>query len=148
MIFEGVKKQDVETLRRMARLSEAHWGYDETFMEKFDRMFNITEDFIAQHPVFAAREQGEVVAFWGLIQDSDRCELEYFYIAEKVLNQGYGRLMWEHLLSWCRSNGIGGLAFVTSWEAVGFYEKMGAVQDGITQSSIDGRDIPHFVYRL
>ena len=31
-------------------------------------------------------------------------------------------------------------------QAVGFYEKMGALQDGVSRSLIDGRDIPRFIY--
>ena len=33
-------------------------------------------------------------------------------------------------------------------QAVGFYRKMGAVQDGETRSPVDGRPVPHFVYDL
>lgn len=148
MIVEAARPEELETLRRLARQSEAHWGYDESFMDVFDRTFNITGDFLLRMPVFVFRDQGKIIAFWGVIPDGNRCGLEYFYIAETALNRGYGRYMWNHLISWCQANGITQVSFVTSWEAVGFYEKMGAKQDGIYQSSIDGRDIPHFVYLI
>lgn len=146
--------EDTDTLRRLARESEAHWGYDETFMDTFDRMFNITGPFISEHPVFVFMEEEEVLAqqhalaFWGMIPDRDRGELEFFYISLDCLNRGYGRRMWDHMTGWCRENGIRELSFVTSWEATGFYEKMGAVQDGEARSVIDGRPIPHFTYKV
>ncbi|MEW4411075.1 GNAT family N-acetyltransferase [Clostridium sp. AN503] len=83
-------------------------------------------------------------AFWGLKRDGDGWELEYFYVAEAALGKGLGRQMWDHLNAWCRENQVSAFHFVTSPQAVGFYEKMGAVQDGVTRSSIDGRLIPHF----
>lgn len=140
--------EDTDTLRGIARESEAHWGYDETFMGTFDRMFNITGPFILEHPVFVFMEQHRILAFWGMIPDRGKGELEFFYIARDCLNKGYGRRMWSHLTEWCREHGIRELSFVTSWEAVGFYEKMGAKQDGEARSVIDGRNIPHFTYTV
>lgn len=135
---------DTGCLRRIARESETHWGFDEAFMDTFDRKFNITQEFIEGHPVFVFQKDGEPAAFWGVIPEGDRCVLEYFYIAEAYLDKGYGRRMWEHLTFWCRNHGICRIHFVTSWEAAGFYEKMGAQRDGEAVSVIDGRKIPCF----
>ena len=113
-------------------------------MDTFDRKFNITQEFIEGHPVFVFQKDGEPAAFWGVIPEGDRCVLEYFYIAAAYLGKGYGRRMWEHLTFWCRNHGIRRIHFVTSWEAAGFYEKMGAQRDGEAVSVIDGRKIPCF----
>ena len=50
--------------------------------------------------------------------------------------------MWRHLTDWCRENDMSEISFVTSFQAVGFYEKMGACVNGETLSIIDGRVIP------
>ena len=135
-------------LRLLAHASEAHWGYGNQFMERFDLTFNITPAFISEHPVYAAWDGDAPLAFWGLRRDERDWELEYFYVSAQALGGGYGRQMWHHMTGWCRSHGVGTFHFVTSPQAVGFYEKMGAVQDRMTTSSLDGRPIPHFVCLL
>ena len=74
--------------------------------------------------------------------------MEYFYISEQHLGKGYGKQMWNHLTDWCRRRSIPEFHFVTSPQAIGFYEKMGAKLDGVSWSSIDGRPIPHFIYNV
>lgn len=147
MEFLRAKPADTGLLRALARKSEAHWGYDDTFMEAFDHSFNITESFILENPVYAAWEQDTPVAFWGLKKNARSWELEYFYVAEQSLNRGCGRQMWAHMAAWCMEQGIKSIHFVTSPQATGFYQKAGAVQDGTVHSVIDGRPIPHFVYQ-
>jgi len=146
--FVPARPEHAQALRLLAHDSEAHWGFSEEFMEQFDRTFNITAGFIAENPVYAAFEGESPLAFWGLRQDGEGWELEYFYVAQESLGAGYGRQMWLHLTQWCARQGIAGFHFVTSPQAIGFYEKMGAGQDGVTRSALDGRPIPHFVCRL
>jgi len=38
---------DREPLNRLAAASEAHWGFDDTFMERFQKEYCITGDFLA-----------------------------------------------------------------------------------------------------
>lgn len=146
MNFYRAEIWETEELRLLARESEAHWGYDESFMGIFDNTFNITESFIRENPVFSAREGECMAAFWGMRPDENGWELEYFYVSENVLGKGLGKKMWKHMTGWCEEQGVKQFHFVTSPQAVGFYEKMGAVQDGESRSLMDGRPIPHFVY--
>ena len=146
--FVQATPETVEDLRLIAHESEAHWGYNKEFMDAFDRKFNITEEFILHHPVYVLWNDTAAVAFWGLRRDSDAWELEYFYVTEQDLGKGYGKQMWKHMTDWCKDRNIKSFHFVTSHQAVGFYEKMGAIQDGSSKSMIDGRAIPHFKYEL
>ena len=91
-------------------------------MENFDAGFNVTEDFIRCNPVYAAGDRGCPTAFWGIRQDRDAWELEYFYVAEERLGRGLGKQMWEHMIGWCGKQGIGRIQFVTSprpWDFTG-----------------------------
>lgn len=146
--FLQATQRDTDSLRSLAYESEAYWGYDSTFMKKFDQDFNITDCFIQENPVYMAVIDKKIIAFWGLRQNADDWELEYFYIAVGHMRKGYGRHMWSHLITWCRGHDITTLRFVTSPQAAEFYEKMGAVQDKKVPSVIDGRLIPHFVYAI
>ena len=143
--FARAEAEQVQPLRALARASEAHWGFSEEFLKEFDRTFNITEDFIRANPTYAVWEGENPLAFWAMQQGEGDWELEFFYVSEQAIGTGLGRKMWNHLTNWCRQQGIETFHFVTSPQAVGFYEKMGAVQDRMTVSSIDGRPIPHFV---
>ena len=80
--------------------------------------------------------------------DFEMWKLEYFYVSERDLGKGYGKQMWNHMTNWCKEHKIQKIHFVTSDQAIGFYEKMGAIQDGMSQSTIDDRDIPHFICEL
>lgn len=140
------EKHMTENLRRLAYESEAHWGYDNRFMETFDRRFNITEKFVCENPVYAASDSRGLLGFWGLSKREKQWELEYFYIDSRWLNTGLGRLMWEHLIRWCRENHVASLELVTSPQAAGFYQKMGARMEGEKPSVIDGRPVPFLTY--
>lgn len=147
--FFKAQADELPLLRTIAHRSEAHWGYSRSFMEIFDRKFNITEAFLRDHPVYSGKLQEATVGFWGMQNlGTDHPELEYFYIAPEYLGQGYGKVMWQDLTGWCREEGILSFEFVTSPQAVGFYEKMGAAVTGERRSSIDGRRIPFLEYRL
>ncbi len=139
---------DVSKLRLLAHKSEAHWGYNENFMDIFDQVFNITEQFIRRNPVFVLWSDTDPVAFWGLMKDDVCWELEYFYVEVSSLGKGYGKQMWSHMINWCEEHKIQTIHFVTSTQAVGFYERMGATKDYMAQSVIDGRSIPHFTYEV
>lgn len=141
-------RKDLGRLRKIAFQSEAHWGYDDEFMDVFEQTFNIKEDFLINNPVYVGIEQGEIVGFWGLHDSGEVCELEYFYIAAESLSHGFGKRMWKGLMEWCRENRVYAIEFVTSPQAVGFYQKMGAVMAGETQSVIDGRKIPRLQYYI
>lgn len=147
LTFCRTKPEEAAALRPLAHLSEAHWGGSASFMDTFDREYNITPAFIAAHPVYAAWTEGRPAAFWGLEPADGTWELAYFYVDETALGCGYGRQMWAHLTDWCRDNGVRAFTFVTSPQAVGFYRRMGAEPDGQAPSSIDGRPIPHFTYQ-
>lgn len=147
-MFVKASQADVDSLRILASRSEAHWGYDKGFMHIFDCKFNITREFICENPVYILREQGIPVAFYGLKPTDEGWELEYFYVADHALGEGYGRSMWRHMTEWCQAHQVGKIQFVTSPQAAGFYEKMGAVGNGMVSSGIDGRPIPSFTYKI
>lgn len=148
MTFLQATQDDTDLLRRLAYESESYWGYDDAFMKKFNQDFNVTSHFIRQNPVYIAVVDEKIAAFFGLKQNADDWELEYFYIAADYMRKGYGKRMWSYLTAWCRSHDITSFHFVTSPQATGFYEKMGAVQDRVAVSVIDGRPIPHFIYSV
>lgn len=136
-------------LSELAYNSEAYWNYDSKYMNQFRQFYNVNEAFIKTNPVFVLETDGHTVGFFGLRQNGNEWELEFFYIAVQFIGRGSGRLLWNALLQKCRELHIDRFGFVTSPQAAGFYEKMGAKVIGKTESLLKhGRMIPKLEYIL
>lgn len=138
-----------EELSRLAYDSEAYWGYDKNYMDQFGKYYPVTADFIRNHPVRVLKEGDRAVGFFGLQKDKPNWQLEFFYVRAAFVGKGYGRNLWNELLAFCREEKIGRFEFVTSPQAVPFYEKMGARVVGEEASLLKkGRIIPKLLYSL
>ncbi|GAU79145.1 GNAT family N-acetyltransferase [Fusibacter sp. 3D3] len=136
-------------LNEVASISEAHWGYDESFMNEFRTFYAINAAFISENPTFVYLRDNQIIAFYGLILKGRFCELEYFYVRPDYIGKGMGASLWQHMLRQCALLEIEVVTLVTSPEAKAFYEKMGAVHSGDTASLIKaGRMIPKLYYKL
>lgn len=125
-----------EILTELAVASEAHWGYNKNFLNAFRRIYSITEDYIMNHPTFVMEDDDEIIGFYNLIESEEEVSLEYFYIDPVNIRKGYGSQLWDHLVDFCKNEGILEFHFVSSPEARKFYEKMGAVVVGEVDSRI------------
>jgi ribosomal protein S18 acetylase RimI-like enzyme len=140
------KSEEAAVLTDIAVRSEAYWGYDPEFMESFRRAYKVTESFINENPVYVIEEQGSISGFYGVVSDKGETELEYFYVSPDYIGKGLGKLLWTHLVGYCRENGIARISLVTSPQAVGFYTKLGAEQVGEVESLVrKGRMVPMLV---
>ncbi|NLW03504.1 MAG: GNAT family N-acetyltransferase [Clostridiaceae bacterium] len=144
-----VEKSHIEELNRIAYESEAWWGYDSEFMEKFKAIYKITEDYIRDNPTLVLIENGSIIGFFSFVKNENETELEYFYIDPQYIGKGYGKKMWDNLVDYCKATGIYSFSLVTSPQAKGFYEKMGAVVTDEVESLLrKGRKIPKLRYTV
>ena len=145
--IRSAQSDEVDELNRIAFESEAYWGYDSDFMERFKANYKITAEFIKTNPTFLLSEEGRIIGFYSLIVEEN--EVEFFYIKPQYIGKGYGKIMWNSLLDYSRSIGIRAITLVTSPQAKAFYEKMGAVQIGEVESILkEGRKIPRLKYEF
>lgn len=136
-------------LTAIAAASEAYWGYDASYMDRFKALYKVTEEFIKANPVYVMVEGESIVGFYGIVTDNVETSLEYLYIEPGSIGKGYGEALWKHAVYICENLGIKELSMVTSPQAKGFYIKMGAVYTGETDSIVvEGRKIPKLVYTL
>lgn len=143
------RKEDSEALSNVAARSEAYWGYDSEYMEKFRRIYKVTKEFITENPTFVMEEDNNIIGFYAVLRENDITSLEYFFIEPRYIGQGYGKILWNHLINNCKIAGIRELDIVTSPQAQDFYVKMGAVACGEVESLLkEGRIIPHLIYRV
>jgi len=141
-ILKAVGNEATE-LNRIANESEAYWGYDSDFINKFKVMYKVTEEIIRKNPTFILYEDDKIIGFYAISITPDENTIEYFYIEPQYIGKGYGEKMWNHLVNYCKNHNIKDFTLVTSPQAKAFYEKMGAVQIDEVESTLKkGRKIP------
>lgn len=147
--IRSAKAGESEILTSIAIKSEAYWGYDSDFMEKFKSIHKVTEEFISNNPTIIIEEDKNIVGFYGILIEKNETSLEYFFIEPKYIGKGYGKLLWNHMVENCIDSGIKEFVIVTSPQAKEFYTKMGAVQTGEIESLVKkGRKVPRLIYTL
>ena len=137
---------EYKILSKLAYESEAYWQYSEAFMKNFKAQYSVTEEWIDLNPVRVLEIEASILGFWGAIVYGEKIELLYFYIKVEYIGKGYGQLLWQDLLRWCKQQNILEIEFVTSKQVVSFYKKQGAEIIGETKSEVDGRAIPLLRY--
>ncbi|HNX32146.1 MAG TPA: GNAT family N-acetyltransferase [Holophaga sp.] len=144
-LIRRAEPRDAEVLSAIAVRSEAHWGYDDAFMETFRRLYRITEGFIARNQVFLVEADGAVHGFYAL----SGSELEYLYLEPAEIGKGLGRLLWDHMLAVCRSMGIREIHLVCGPQPKAFYLRMGAEEAGEADSLVTpGRKVSRLTCRI
>jgi ribosomal protein S18 acetylase RimI-like enzyme len=69
--------------------------------------------------------------------------LEDLWLEPEVIGRGHGRRLWEHAASVARAGGATAMELDAEPNALGFYERMGAVRVGVTPSqTFPGRELP------
>lgn len=141
---------DSQLLSDLAYHSEAYWGYDLDYMEKFRSFYQVTGEFINNSETYVLENQNRTVGFYGLLGDDKENSLEYFFIESKSIGKGYGKLLWKHLIDFtCKNLGIDEFLIITSPQAKDFYIKLGAVSLGEVESLLKkGRMIPQLLYKV
>jgi len=147
--IRNAKIDEADSLTNIAIKSEAYWGYDFDYMEKFKFFYKVTEEFISKNSTFLLEEDKNIIGFCGVLIENDVTYLEYLFIEPKYIGKGYGKLLWNHLVEYCKITGLKELSIVTSPQAKGFYVKMGAVPCGEVESLLKkGRIIPRLIYTV
>lgn len=147
--IHAAKEKDIDELNRIAYEQEAYWGYDSEFMEKFKVIYKITEDYIRINPTFVLVKENRIIGFYSLLVKDEEIRLEFFYILPKYIGKGYSEKMQNHLIDYCKKVRIKSFCLVTSPQAKGFYEKMGAVKIDEVESLLrKGRKIPKLKFEI
>lgn len=141
-MFRRARTDEAEYLTHLCRRSKAHWGYDAEFLRIVAGDLTVTPAAIKTHQVWILQEDKKILGFHQ-VKLGDTAWLEDLWLEPEAIGKGYGRLLWEHAVSIARAAGAWGMEFNAEPFAMGFYEKMGAVQVGVTPSRfIPGRKLP------
>ncbi|MFD1019879.1 GNAT family N-acetyltransferase [Thalassobacillus hwangdonensis] len=135
-------KEEAEFFSELALSSKSYWGYDEQFIEACREALTVSEEYINQHHVYVAEVEGTKVGIFSFIHEGG-WQLDLLYIDPVHIGKGYGRELWNSLISIAKSLGIQSFTIDSDPHAKEFYEKMGAVQIGETPSTVfKDRNLP------
>lgn len=143
------KLEEAQTLTNLMRRSKAHWGYDADFMADAEAEMTVrTEDFIScKHYILEI--EGQPAGFSSLCDRGEVVLLDNLFIEPKWIGQGVGRQLWDHAVSFAQKEKLTAIILVSDPNALGFYQKMGAVVVGESQSGIrPGRMLPRMRYEI
>jgi ribosomal protein S18 acetylase RimI-like enzyme len=136
-------------LTALARRAKAHWDYDPDLLARFAEDIEIPEEAIAAREVRVLEDaDGSVLGVARLVAGRPAI-LEDLWVEPSAIGRGVGRRLWEDAVERARADGHGAIELDADPNAVGFYERMGAIRIGDTPSSIvRGRTLPRMRYDL
>ena len=148
--FTTADPKDAPTLSAIAHRAKQHWDYPKEWMKLWESELTIRPDYIAEQEVVKMMADGQVAGFYALqYHETYQClEIGHFWIDPAFIGKGYGRLAFEHLLNNLKSKGEKRMIIEADPYAAGFYERMGAVQIGRLESSVEGRFLPIYEMTL
>lgn len=114
--------------------SKGYWGYTPDFLKSVEKELTVTQDYFKNAISFVLQYRDEVVGIVGLSIKKD--ELEFLFVEPTYIGKGFGRLLWEKILSEIQTKGIKSFKILSDPGAETFYLKMGAKRIGMAKSSV------------
>lgn len=140
---------EAERLTLLARRSKAHWGYDAEFMRRVADDIVIPATAIEAGEVHVLEDDAGAVLGVHRLRRGDPAVLEDLWLEPGAIGTGNGRRLWQHAVALARASGARAVELDADPNAVGFYERMGAVRIGETPSGvIEGRMLPRMRLEL
>src|SRR5215217_9221756 len=131
--------EDATTLTQIAVDAKRHWGYPEHWIKHWESDLTISSDFIRDKNVYVAEEAGEIRGFYALSVTGEKAELEHMWVTPACIGSGIGKELFLDAMERAAALNVSDVELSADPNAAGFYERMGAVQIGETESVIDGQ---------
>ena len=140
---------EAAALSALALRSKSHWRYTPEQLEVFRGELTLDPVHISEKRAHVAEEAGAIVGFYTLTSLNDaEVELEHIFVEPAALGRGIGTRLFRHACELARGSGFEILVIQSDPNAAGFYRSLGARLEREIPSSIPGRSIPYFTYRL
>jgi GNAT superfamily N-acetyltransferase len=139
------RPDEVAALSALALRSKAHWGYDDAFIAACRDELTLHADDLASGVVVVAETGGDVVGVSRLIGPGPDGvgEADMLFVAPERIGTGVGHELFTRLRTDAVARGCTTLRIEADPNAVGFYEREGAVRVGeVPSASIEGRALP------
>ena len=137
---------EADLLTRIALDAKRYWGYPEHWIKHWEADLTISPEFIRDHHVYVAEDEGEVRGFYALCVSGEKAELEHMWVTPAWIGTGVGKELFLDAMERAAALDVRDVELTADPNAAGFYERMGASRIGETDSSIDG--VPRKLPRL
>ncbi|MCA8903128.1 MAG: GNAT family N-acetyltransferase [Hyphomonas sp.] len=149
MILREPKPSELRKLSSLCLRSKAHWGYPEDMLQAFKRELTIRKKDLDQHAIMVAEDKRGIAGVVEVSKEGEDAILEKLFVEPKRIGEGTGYNLYVWACRIARDNGAKRLIIDADPDAAPFYEQMGAVRAGESESlSIPGRMLPRYVHPL
>lgn len=140
MDIRRARINDAEILSKIAFAAKSFWNYPESWLKLWKDALTITPEFIDEHEVYLAESDEKVLGFYALILDDEKVQLEHLWISPENIGGGIGKKLMADAIEKAKSLGANFIEIESEPNAVGFYQKQGAVKIGESKSEIEGQE--------
>jgi GNAT superfamily N-acetyltransferase len=133
------RRDDAEALSRVSFAAKRHWGYSESWIERWQVSLTITPEFVDHNEVYAAVTDEGLIGFYALSGEGREMELEHLWVLPEFIGTGVGRALFDHAVSRAAASGAEVLGIESDPNAEGFYLRMGARRVGEVSYAMDGQ---------
>jgi len=129
-LIRPARPAEAERLTNLARRAKASWGYPADWLQAWENDLTIAPQYVAEHQVFVAEADGDLVGVVALEVDGERAALEHVWVDPGHQRRGIGDALIRHALKAAAASGNKKIAVVSDPQARAFYERLGARQEG------------------
>ena len=136
--------EDLSEVSALGIRSKASWGYDNAAMRVFAAELTLTSDGVRGLADAQVAVHSEAIAGYFTLRAhaNDALELEHLFVDPAHFGRGIGTQLLESALASANQLGASEVTIFSDPNAIGFYQKHGALVVGRHASSISGRHIP------
>ncbi|UUA74705.1 GNAT family N-acetyltransferase [Cellvibrio sp. QJXJ] len=145
--FIDAEVKDTGLLRDTLITSKGYWGYSQEQLEEWRANLRFEEEYIARNTVKLILKDKEVIGFFAIVK-GDNDELDHLWLLPKAIGKGYGNLVFEQILSECKTLNITEFHIISDPDAEGFYLKKGAFKVGEVYSEPQKRMLPKLKFTV
>ena len=142
--IESAAPDQAALLTDIAHASKRHWGYPKSWIQLWNSQLTVLPESIVNRPTAVARIGGRVVGFHQLQPLGRSLRLDHLWVFPQWMGQGVGTALFRDACRRGAALGWSELRIVSDPNAVGFYERIGAVRSGSERDSVEGqiRELP------
>ncbi len=143
------RASEAAILSDLCMRSKAVWGYDEKFMAMCRDELTISADALDPQLFQVAEYDGDIAGLVQVELNGQVCVIDKLFIDPDHQAAGIGRALFGWAADAARDHGADWITIDADPGAAGFYQRMGAREDGVSPSgSIPGRRLPKFRFDL
>ena len=133
------KPEEAGGLTAIAHAAKRHWGYPQSWIERWNEDLTITPDFILKNEVFVAIVKDEIPGCCALVVTDSLAEIEHMWIKPEYMGSDVGRALFTHARKRAADLKMKVLELSADPNAEGFYARMGATRIGEVRADMDGQ---------